>query len=87
MLYGDHHPLIAEAGGSVTAVSSALHDCATLLMFDGPGLGGKYRDPSLGVARLRARLHCLRMTIGFDGLAERVGPCGACVGFVAGWHG
>jgi hypothetical protein len=26
-------------------------------------LRGKYRDPSLGVARLRARLRCLRMTI------------------------
>jgi hypothetical protein len=27
-------------------------------------LRNKYRDPSLGVARLRARLRCLRMTIG-----------------------
>jgi hypothetical protein len=27
------------------------------------GLGGKYRDPSLGVARFCERLRCLRMTI------------------------
>ena len=40
----------------------------------GPGqflvLRNKYRDPSLGVARLRARLRCLRMTIGFLGVAK-----------------